>query len=313
MPSDRSRWEVSREDAGARLDKFLAAPDRLGSRARAAAAIERGKVYVNGIEASLAHAARALAPGDHVRVWIDRPGRARPRARGGHTGDLRIIFEDAVLLIADKPPGLLSVPLERNPGVPSLFDLVEEHFRPHGKRRPLVVHRIDQDTSGIVVFAKDTTTERHLQVQFKRREPERIYRAVVHGRPDPPEGAWRDRLLWDPKALIQKETHPRDARGTDALSEYRVLEQLRGASLIEVRLRTGRRNQIRIQACLHGHPLVGETRYTGGFENLRPIPFHRYALHAYRLAFRHPGDDRRVEYVAPLPADFRDLLRRLRL
>ncbi len=306
-----SRWTVHADESGTRLDKFLAAPGRLGSRARAAAAIERGKVYVNGSEAMRSEAATELAEGDEIRIWMDRPGSSKPRPRGGQHGELKIVDEDDDLIVVNKPPGLLSVPLERNRDVPSIYDQVEERFRPHGKRRPLVVHRIDQDTSGLVVFAKTQHAQHHLRAQFKRREPERVYWTIVYGRPDPPSGTWRDRLVWDEKALIQKETHPRDPRGTDAISEYRVLEPLDGASLVEVRLRTGRRNQVRIQARLRGHTLVGETRYVYGPDILRPIPFPRHALHACRLAFRHPADDRLVEHAAPPPADFRDLLARL--
>jgi 23S rRNA pseudouridine1911/1915/1917 synthase len=305
-------WIVATSEAGLRLDKFLAAPDRLGSRSRAASAIERSKVYVNGVEASMQEAARELEAGDEVRVWIDRPGTAKPRLRGGQFGDLRIVHEDDLLLVVNKPPGLLSVPLERNPGVPSIYDQVEAHLRSHGKRRPLVVHRIDQDTSGLVMFAKTVDAQEHLKRQFKRREPERVYRAVVYGRPEPPEGVWRDFLVWDDKALIQKETHPNDPRASEAISEYRLIEALRGASLIEVRLRTGRRNQVRLQARLRGHTLVGETRYVYGPEELRPIEFPRHALHAFRVALRHPHDERLVEFEAPPPADFVDLISRLR-
>jgi len=307
------RWTVAADDAGVRLDKFLAAPARLGSRSRAAAALERGKVYVNGEEASIKDASRTLASGDDVRVWVDRPGSAKPRLRGGQFGALRIVHEDDLLLVVNKPPGLLSVPLERNPGVPSIYDQVEAHLRSHGKRRPLVVHRIDQDTSGLVIFAKTREAQEHLKDQFKRREPERVYRAVVYGTPNPPEGVWRNSLVWDEKALIQKETHPNDPRGTEAISHYRVVEPLRGASLIEVRLKTGRRNQVRLQARLRGHTLVGETRYVYGPEELRPIEFPRHALHAWRLTFRHPRDGQAVQFEAPPPPDFADLISRLRV
>jgi 23S rRNA pseudouridine1911/1915/1917 synthase len=313
MTTKGREWIVAGDETGLRLDKFLAAADRLTSRARAAVAIRRGKVYLNGAEASIGDAARLLAAGDEVRVWMDRPGSSRQRPRGGQFGALHVVYEDDTLLVINKPPGLLSVPLERNRGVPSVFDQVEDRFRSHGKRRPLVVHRIDQDTSGLVVFAKDAVAQAHLKNQFKRREPERIYLAVVYGRPDPPSGTWRDHLVWDEKALIQKETHPRDPRATEAISEYRVIEPLRNASLIEVRLRTGRRNQVRIQARLRGHTLVGETRYVYGPETLRPLPFPRHALHAYRLTLRHPADDRPIDFEAPPPADFTDLLARLRL
>lgn len=312
-----ANWTVEGEDVGIRLDKFLAAPARLGSRARAAAALERGKICVNGAESSLADAARRLAAGDVVRIWIDRPGSARRPRRAApvedrHAGSLQVVYEDDALIVVDKPAGVLTVPLERNAGVPSVFDQIEDRFRSHGKRRPYPVHRIDQDTSGLVVFAKDGAAQRALKAQFKRRLPERVYWAVVYGTPDPPAGTWRDCLVWDEKALIQKVTHPRDPRGTEAVCAYRVVEAFADSSLIEVRLETGRRNQIRIQARLRGHTLVGEERYVFGPDSLRPIAFGRQALHARRLAFMHPGDGRPLEFEAPAPADFADLLARLR-
>ena len=115
-------------------------------------------------------------------------------------------------------------------------------------------------------------------------------------------------LVWDTKALIQKATHPRDPRGSEAIADYRTVERFRDAALIEVQLRTGRRNQIRVQAKLRGHTLVGEERYVYGTEALRPIPFGRQALHAYRIGFVHPLEDRDVQIEVPPPADFQDLL-----
>ena len=226
--------------------------------------------------------------------------------------DLDIVFEDGWLIVINKPPGLLSVPLERKADAPSAQSLVERYLRPYGKRRPFVVHRIDQDTSGLVVFAKSPEAQSRMKAQFRRREPERVYLAVVYGSPNPAEGRWRDHLVWDDKALIQKQTHPRDPRAQEAISEYRIRERFRETSLLEVRLHSGRRNQIRIQARLRGHTLVGEKRYTFGPGTLRPIQFERHALHAWRLAFDHPDDGRRVEFEAPLPADFAALLARLR-
>ncbi len=305
-------WNVGEEDAGARLDKFLAAPGRLASRARAAAALERGKVFLNGGEVGIEAAATKLHAGDAVRVWMDRPGSAAARRRARQVGDLVILFEDDSLLVVDKPAGLLAVPLERKSAAPSVFEQLEDHFRSRGKRKPLVVHRIDRDTSGLVVFAKDARAQAALKGQFKRREPDRVYWAVVYGHPTPSRGTWRDHLVWDTKALIQKETHPKDPRAREAVSEYRVLESFRDTSLIEVRLRTGRRNQIRIQARLRGHTLVGEKRYVFGPDALRTVAFPRQALHAHRLAFDHPDDGRPLEFEAPLPPDLADLLELLR-
>jgi RluA family pseudouridine synthase len=244
---------------------------------------------------------------------MDRPGSARARREGvREVGDIEIVFEDEDLIVVNKPAGLLSVPLERKSDAPSVYEQIERHLRPFGKRRPLVVHRIDQDTSGLVVFAKDAAAQSRLKVQFKRREPGRVYLAVVYGHPAPPEGRWRDHLVWDEKALIQKETHPRDPRGQEAISDYRVLESFRDTSLVEVRLVSGRRNQIRIQARLRGHTLVGEKRYTYGPDALQTIQFERHALHAWRLSFEHPADGRPLTFEAKPPADFSALLERLR-
>jgi RluA family pseudouridine synthase len=309
-PSDK-QWTAQPADAGVRLDKFLASPERLGSRGKAVAALERGKIYVNEQEAGLDAASRRLTAGDIVRFWIDRPGSSRRGPRAGTSGELDVVYEDEAIVVVNKPPGVLSVPLERHPGVPSVYELLERRLRSHGKRRPFPVHRIDQDTSGLVVFAKDSSSQQHLRAQFARRRPERIYLAVVYGRPTPAAGTWRDVLVWDTKALIQKQTHRSDPKGTEAIADYRVLETFRDASLIEVRLRTGRRNQIRIQSRLRGHTLVGEERYTYGPDSLRPIAFKRQALHAYRLELEHPADNRLMQFEAPLPADFTDLLGRL--
>jgi 23S rRNA pseudouridine1911/1915/1917 synthase len=304
-----SLWTVPATSAGVRLDKFLAERGRCGSRARAVRALERGKVFVNGSEASVRDAGRPLADGDEVRLWMDRPGSTRPRPRTGRIGDLHTIYEDEALVAVNKPAGLLTVPLERKAGAPSVYEQIQDGLRSHGKQRPFVVHRIDQDTSGLVLLAKTARSQKALLAQFRRREPERIYLAVVQGRPDPPCGTWHDRLVWDTKALIQKPARAGDPAAAEAITDYRVIESLRHASLVEFRLRTGRRNQIRIQAALRGHALIGERRYG---PVAAAIPFGRHALHAWRLVFRHPTDARRIELEAPLPPDFRDLLARLR-
>jgi 23S rRNA pseudouridine1911/1915/1917 synthase len=305
-------WTVTAADAGTRLDKFLAAPDRLGSRAKVVTALERGKVFLNEVECGIPDASTRLVADDVVRVWMDRPGSATRRPGPYRSGALDILYEDDALIVLNKPAGILSVPLERRSQAPSVVTLLEDYFRSSGKRKPFVVHRIDLDTSGLVLFAKTARAQAALKDQFRRREPERVYRAIVYGHPSPEQGTWRDRLVWDTKALIQKETHPNDPAGMDAVSNYRVVERFGETSLIEVRLETGKRNQIRIQARLRGHTLVGETRYVYGPDALRPIDFPRQALHAFRLALRHPADDRPLEFEAPLPRDMSDLLASLR-
>lgn len=303
---------MTSEQSGQRLDKYLASPDRLRSRSRVTTALARGKVFVNEAEASPGDAARRLALGDLVTVWMDRPGSARRRLGAHVAGGVPILYEDEHLVVLDKPVGLLAVPLDERRSAGSAYDHVEDHLRSRGKRRPMVVHRIDRDTSGLVVFAKSAMSQAAVKDQFRRREPERVYWAVVYGHPQPSEGTWEDRLVWDQRALIQKETHRTDPRGVDARCHYRVLERFAGTSLIEVRLDTGKRNQIRLQARLRGHTLVGEQRYVYGPKALRPVAFPRQALHAYRLSFRHPITGAPLTFEAPLPKDLVDLLARLR-
>jgi 23S rRNA pseudouridine1911/1915/1917 synthase len=148
-----------------------------------------------------------------------------------------------------------------------------------------------------------------LKAQFTRRLPERVYLAVVHGHPSPAEGTWRDRLIWDRKELMQKAAVDRDPRAKDAISRYRIVDRLAEASVLEVALVTGRQNQIRVQARLHGHPIVGEQRYIG---DQQMIAFPRQALHAHRLAFAHPADGRPLRFEAPLPDDLTALIARLK-
>ena len=308
-----SPFVVGPGEAGLRLDKFLAGEDRLGSRRRASVALQRGKVFVNDVEAAVEDGGRRLEDGDRVRIWMDRPGSAHRRhPRAGKEGDLSIVYEDDVLVVLNKPPGLLSVPLASRGNAASVEDELVEHLRSHRKSRPLVVHRIDRDTSGLVVFAKRADVQLRLKDQFRRHEPERIYLAIVHGHLTPPKGTWRDRIAWDARLLLQKPAHPREARAAEAVCRYRVLEEFEDASLIEVSLVTGKRNQIRLQARLHGNDLVGERLYVDPGRQGNRIEFERQALHAVRLVFRHPLSGQAMKFEAPVPADFSGLLQYLR-
>jgi 23S rRNA pseudouridine1911/1915/1917 synthase len=174
-----------------------------------------------------------------------------------------------------------------------------------------VVHRIDRDTSGLVLFATRPDAQLRLKAQFRRHEALREYLAIVYGIPSPRRGTWRDHLVWDDDALIQKETHARDPRASEAVAEYEVLERFDETSAIKVSLVTGKRNQIRLQARLRGHTLVGEHRYVYGPEALRTVEFPRQALHAWRLGIAHPSTGRPMQFEAPVPDDMEGLLRRL--
>jgi 23S rRNA pseudouridine1911/1915/1917 synthase len=225
--------------------------------------------------------------------------------------NLAVVYYDDAIAVVDKPAGLLTVPLARRERAASVASLLEERFRSHRARRVFAVHRIDRDTSGLVVFARNGRVQEVLKQQFIRHEPEREYWAVVHGHPSPKAGTWRDRLVWDPKTLVQKAAAAQDPKALDAVSQYRVLESFSESSLLEVRLQTGKRNQIRIQAALRGHPLIGERQYlTPG--HVDAIAFPRQALHAHRLAFRHPADGRTLSFESPLPLDMTRLIESLR-
>jgi 23S rRNA pseudouridine1911/1915/1917 synthase len=305
-----TEWIVDPASAGLRLDRFLAASDRLGSRSRAATALDRGQVFLNDREAEAADAATLLRPGDRVRLWRDRPGSASRHTRGRSVSGIRIVFEDDTLIVVDKPAGVLTVPHPRHRDEPSVFDVLDEDYAARTRSSPLVVHRIDRDTSGLVVLARTPRAMRAMKEQFVRREPERAYLAVVTGVPRPPQGTWNDRFIWNAHHLRLEAARPGAHGVLDAVAHYAVRERLRGAALIEVWLVTGRRNQVRAQASLHGHPLAGERQYVG--EGPAPLPFPRQALHAHRLAFVHPSSGERVEFESPLPADLQQFVERLR-
>ncbi len=315
----KPEWTISEADAGQRIDAWLARRPEVGSRARARAWIERGKVSLNGRTLALGDAGNRLEAGEQVELWVDRPGSAHLGRRGvGRARSmLRVVFEDRALLVADKPVGLLVEPLpgedeDEDAGEVTMLDLVADYMRSAPRARPRVVHRIDRDTSGLVLFAKTLEAQAGLKRQFERRTVTRRYLAVLSGEIRPREGVWEDRLTWDKARRLQLRAHPADPRGKPSIARYRVREQFASAALVEVDLVTGKRNQIRVQAALRGHPLVGEKIYTRARAGEELIPFSRQALHATRLAFRHPATGAPIEVEAPLPDDMRQLLERLR-
>jgi 23S rRNA pseudouridine1911/1915/1917 synthase len=317
MQSGVKEWTVGEERAGMRLDLWLARQAEIGSRSRARSAIERGKVLLNLETAAFSDCGRRLKPGDRVRYWEDRPGTAHPRSREivAARSALSVLLEDDAVLAANKPAGMLVEPLpgEAEEEV-TLLDLVADHLRFTARARPLVVHRIDRDTSGVVLVAKTVRARTELKDQFERRTPERVYIALLQGRVEPASGTWRDKLAWDRQRLVQKRAHVREAAAKEAVARYRVLEQYRDAALVEVRLVTGKRNQIRVQAAARRHPLVGERVYTfdAAARGAEAPRLARQALHAAKLSFVHPTSGKRVTVTAPLPSDMQALIDDLR-
>jgi 23S rRNA pseudouridine1911/1915/1917 synthase len=163
-----------------------------------------------------------------------------------------------------------------------------------------------------VLFAKSRAAQQQLKGQFERHEPERVYLALVHGDVRAAAGEWRDLVVWGAEELRLKRTGRSDPDGAEAVCRFRVIERFGRATALEVSLVTGKRNQIRLQASLRGHPLLGETMYRGPRAPASPVPAPRQALHAWRLGFAHPRDGRPLRFEAPLPADLDALLRLLR-
>lgn len=308
---------VDAADAGQRLDAWLARRTEAGSRARASEWIARGKVFLNGREAGMPDRAALLSAGDRIGVWVDRPGSSQPSERtlASVRTPLTIVHEDAFLVLVDKPAGLLVEPLPGQAGwEATVLDLLLDRARHLPRVRYHVVHRIDRDTTGLVMFARTLAARDRLQEQFKARTPERVYLAVALGHVRGESGMWEDQLAWDKAALRQRRAHGKDAGGKEAVARWRVRERFGSATLLEVSLVTGKRNQIRVQAAMRGHPLLGESQYRfGAPDEPAGLPrFGRQALHAWRLGFVHPATGTPVSFTSEVPADLARLIEALR-
>lgn len=217
----------------------------------------------------------------------------------------RIVHEDSHILVLDKDAGILTVPI---PGKRSrnLQELLDRYLTSQ-KKTALPVHRIDRYTSGLVVFAKTRRGREHLVAQFRARSPERLYLAIVRGVVAEDTGELRHWLELTQDGFRQKLARK---GGTEAITQYRVLERFHLATALEVRLVTGLKNQIRVQFRAAGHPLVGDRHYAA--EEAREILLKRQALHAWRLAFVHPARGKRMEFEAAVPSDLERVMADLR-
>jgi 23S rRNA pseudouridine1911/1915/1917 synthase len=210
---------------------------------------------------------------------------------------LRLVHEDDEIVVVDKPAGLLTIATERE-RERTAYRLLTEYVasravKPH--RRPVfIVHRLDRETSGLVVFAKTPPAKLRLQDQFKARSVERVYVAVVEGRVRDESGLLRSRLTED-RSLRVRPTSGRG--GKDAMTRYRVVERRRDTTVLELTLETGRRGQLRAQLAALGHPIVGD-RFYGSTKN----PVGRVCLHATRLGFVHPRGQR-MRFESPVPRE----------
>lgn len=296
-----------------RLDAWLRRQYPAMSRGAIQRLIEEGHITVNGARTRPTHTPRA---GEIVRVeWPEaRPAEAQPEDI-----PLNILYEDDALIVLNKPPGIVVHPAAGNEEH-TLVNALLHHCEGElsgvgGVARPGIVHRLDKDTSGCLVVAKNDETHLALSAQFAGRNVHKVYLAILCGEVPREKGEIR--------AGIARHTSHRkrmavdDDRGRAAHTSYRVLERLNSATLVEALLHTGRTHQIRVHFQHLGYPLVGDDTY-GQRQNRRLTELTRYAaprqmLHSHELGFTHPRTVKKVTFKAPYPEDFEDALKALRL
>ena len=304
-------WLVPPEAAGERLDRHVASHLDL-PRNQVQQWIAGGLVRVNG---RTAKPAAPVAGGDRVECEPPEPREERVRPE---PGDLSVLHEDADVVVIDKPAGLIVHPgAGRSTGTLAhrLLDRYPEMAGVGGPGRPGIVHRLDQGTSGVLLVARTPAAYARLARAFAAREVKKLYLGIAYGALSPPQGTIAAPIGRHPQRRKEMSVRP---GGRSARTDYRTLAARAGLSLLELDLATGRTHQIRVHLKHAGHPLVGDPVYGEarwkGFP--RPVQawlrdFPRPALHAWRLAFRHPGTGEILACEAPVPADFRALWERV--
>ena len=295
-----------------RIDTWLRSKFPGVSRGAIQRLIEEGHIRVNGQLIKSTHAPRA---GEEVQVhWPE----ARPAEAQAEALPLSLLYEDERLLVLNKPAGLVVHPASGHE-TRTLVNALLYHCEGElsgigGVARPGIVHRLDKDTSGCMVVAKNDETHLALSAQFASRKVEKVYHAIVCGEVARDQGDIRAAIARHPshrKCMAVDEEFGREAH-----TSYRVLERLCGATHIEARLHTGRTHQIRVHFKFLGYPLVGDATYgqrqNVRLEDLTGYRASRQMLHAYHLGFIHPKTAKRLSFTAPVPEDFLEALARLR-
>ena len=301
--------------APARLDKALAEATGL-SRARVQGLIDEGRVDVAGKTVTSASMKVAADTPFRIIIAAAMPAEALPEDI-----PLTIAYEDAHLIVVDKPAGMVVHPAVGNI-TGTLVNALLHHCRGNlsginGVARPGIVHRIDKDTSGLLVVAKSDAAHEGLAVQFAAHTVHRRYLAVCAGHPSPAEGTINARVGRSDADRKKMTVLPNNSsRGKSAITHYKVLERFDHAALIECRLETGRTHQVRVHCASIGHALLGDPVYGRIPKPLRPVleelGFARQALHAAELGFVHPLTGESLRFRSDLPQDMQELIDQLR-
>jgi 23S rRNA pseudouridine1911/1915/1917 synthase len=309
MGPDENVIEGTIATGGLRLDRALADASGL-SRERVKALMDAGRVELGGKVAGQA----SLKPAQGTRFAIRVP-EAAPAEAAAQDIPLSVVFEDAHLIVVDKPAGLVVHPAAGNPDG-TLVNALLHHCRGQlsgigGVARPGIVHRIDKDTSGLLVVAKTDAAHEGLARQFADHSIHRVYQAVTTGIPVPAAGTVRGAIGRSERDR-KKMALVSEGRGKHAVTHYRTIELLQGAALVECRLETGRTHQVRVHLASIGHALVGDPVYGRTSPQHKPLlarlGFRRQALHAAELGFVHPASGEMVRFVSPTPVDLRTLI-----
>ena len=290
-----------------RLDKFLVSRLPEFSRTRLQALIENGSILVNGIAAR--KGGQMISQGNMIHVHIPAP---EPSGLVPEAIPLDIIYENENLLVVNKPAGMVVHPAAGHTSgtlVHAALAHAPEMVGIGGEKRPGVVHRLDRDTSGLILLAKNDQAYRWLQDQFRQRKTVKTYLALVEGKPPTPSGrieapVGRDRV----HRMMMAVTGIK--KGREAISEYRTLESFKEHTLLEVHPLTGRTHQIRVHLKFIGCPVAGDTVY--GHRHVT-IELNRQFLHAARLTILLPGETTPRTFEAPLPEELEKVLERLRI
>ncbi|MCL4256954.1 MAG: RluA family pseudouridine synthase [Anaerolineales bacterium] len=291
-----------------RLDKFLVEQLDGFSRARLQALIKDGQVLVDGKPAG--KSGQQLEGGEQVQVRVPP---AAPSQLVPENIPLDVVFENEDVFIVNKPAGMVVHPAAGH-NTSTLIHAALAHAPQiegvGGELRPGLVHRLDKDTSGLIVLAKNDAAQHALQAQFQQRVAQKTYIALVDGRPTTPTGRIEAAIGRDPRerkrmAVVRSSS----SRGREAVSEYRTLEEFEEHTLLEVDIHTGRTHQIRVHLAFIGCPVAGDTVYG---RRKPSLPLKRQFLHAARLGLTLPGEREMRTFTAPLPADLQHALNNLR-